>query len=123
VTEPYQSSVYQPGISDNVAGGIAYLTIIPAVVFLIIEPYRKSSFVRFHAWQSIFFFVGMSVVYIVLGALLGIVPFTGAVVVTLWRLLDLAFFVVWIIVMINAFNGKLTKLPLIGNFAEQQANR
>jgi uncharacterized membrane protein len=123
VTESDQSSVFPSGISDNVAGGIAYLTIVPAIVLLVIEPYRKSSYVRFHAWQSIFFFIGMSTIYIILSALLGIVPFAGAAVVTLWRLLDLVFFVVWIIVMVNAFNGKLIKLPFIGQFANQQANR
>jgi uncharacterized membrane protein len=111
------------GISDNAAGGISYLTIIPAIIFLILEPFRRSTYVRFQAWQSIFFFVVLSVVYIVLGALLGIVPFTGIAVVTLWRLLDVLFFLVWIIVAINAFNGKLVKLPLIGRLAEQQANR
>ncbi len=42
------------GLSDNAAGAIAYITIIPAIIFLIVEPYNKNSFVRFHAWQSIF---------------------------------------------------------------------
>ena len=39
------------GLSDNAAAGIAYITIIPAIVFLIIDPFRRSSYVRFHAWQ------------------------------------------------------------------------
>ena len=39
------------GLSDNAAAGIAYITIIPAIVFLIIEPFKRSPFVRFHAWQ------------------------------------------------------------------------
>ena len=42
------------GLSDNAAGALAYLTVIPAIIFLIVEPYNKNSFVRFHSWQCIF---------------------------------------------------------------------
>jgi uncharacterized membrane protein len=42
---------------------------------------------------------------------------------TLWQLVDLAFFVILIILFVNAFNGKLIKLPIIGGLAEKQANR
>ncbi len=45
------------GLSDNAAGAIAYLTFIPAVCFLIMEPYNKNSYIRFHAWQSIMLFI------------------------------------------------------------------
>jgi hypothetical protein len=44
----------QSGLSDNAAGGLAYITIIPAIVFLIVAPFNKNSYVRFHSWQSIF---------------------------------------------------------------------
>ena len=36
------------GLSDNAAGALAYLTVIPAIIFLIVEPYNKNSFVRFN---------------------------------------------------------------------------
>ena len=51
---PVPPQAAQSGLSDNAAGAIAYITIIPAIIFLLVEPYNKSSFVRFHAWQSIF---------------------------------------------------------------------
>ena len=41
------------GLSDNAAGALAYITIVPAIVFLVMPPYNSSSYVRFHAWQSI----------------------------------------------------------------------
>ena len=44
----------QSGLTDNAAGAIAYITFIPAIIFLAIPPYNTSPFVRFHAWQSIF---------------------------------------------------------------------
>jgi uncharacterized membrane protein len=55
------SDLNPSGLSDNVAGGLAYITIIPAIVFLIVEPFKRSSYVRFHAWQSIFLFVAWAV--------------------------------------------------------------
>ena len=38
------------GLSDTAAGALAYVTIIPAIIFLLVEPYNKNSFVRFHSW-------------------------------------------------------------------------
>ena len=38
----------QSGLSDNAAGALAYVTIIPAIIFLVVEPYNKNSFIRFH---------------------------------------------------------------------------
>ncbi len=42
-------------MADNVAGMLAYVTIIPAIIFLVMEPYNRNRFVRFHSFQSIFF--------------------------------------------------------------------
>ncbi len=42
------------GLSDSAAGAIAYMTFIPAVIFLVMEPYSRRPFVRFHAFQCIF---------------------------------------------------------------------
>ena len=38
-------------LSENLAGALAYFTILPAILFLFVEPYRKNIFVRFHALQ------------------------------------------------------------------------
>jgi uncharacterized membrane protein len=117
------SDLNQSGLSNNAAGGIAYLTIIPAIVFLIIEPFKRSSFVRFHAWQSIFFFVAWALVDILVGVVENLAPSAVFLTLTLLQLVGLAFFVVWLVVLINAFNGKRIKLPIIGNVAQQQADR
>jgi len=111
------------GLSDNAAGGIAYITIIPAIVFLIIEPFKRSPFVRFHAWQSIFFFVAWAIVDILVGVVQHIVPSAIFLTLTVLQLVGLAIFVVWLIVFISAFGGKRIMLPIIGNLAERQANR
>jgi uncharacterized membrane protein len=111
------------GLSDNAAGGIAYITIIPAIVFLIIEPFKRSPFVRFQAWQSIFFFVAWAVVDILVGVVQHLIPSAVFLTLTVLQLVGLAIFVVWLIVFISAFGGRSIKLPIIGNLAEAQANR
>src|SRR5580693_8476747 len=52
------------GMTDNVAGMLAYITIIPAIIFLVMEPYNKNRFIRFHAFQNIFFAVALIICWI-----------------------------------------------------------
>jgi uncharacterized membrane protein len=115
VSEPNQS-----GLSDNVAGGLAYVTFIPAIIFLIIEPFNKNVSVRFHSWQSIFLSIAWIVADIILH-IIGRLPGIGLINLILWPVVGLGFLILWLIVMINAFNGKRVKLPIIGNLAEKQA--
>jgi uncharacterized membrane protein len=117
------SDLNPSGLSDNAAGGIAYVTIIPAIAFLVIEPFKRSSFVRFHAWQSIFFFVAWAVVHILIEVVQNLIPTVVFLTLTLWQFVDLTFFVVLIIAFVNAFNGKRFKLPIVGGLAERQADR
>jgi uncharacterized membrane protein len=112
------------GLSDNAAGAIAYLTIIPAVLFLVIEPYNRNPFVRFHAWQSILLCVAAVVVDLLLGfVLMFALIFSPILHMMAWRLIELFWLLVWLVCVVNAAQGKRFKLPFIGGFAEQQANR
>lgn len=104
----------QSGLSSNAAGALAYVTIIPAIIFLIIEPYNKNSYVRFHSWQSIFLGIAMFAVDMVLS----FIPIVGWVIIPFAML---GFLVLWVICLIKALKGERFKLPLIGNFAERQA--
>lgn len=101
------------GLSDNAAGALAYITIIPAIIFLIVDPYNKNSFVRFHAWQNIFITIGWFACSIVL-----VIPILGWIVGLLG---DLALFICWIICIIKASSGQKFMIPFIGPFAEKQA--
>src|ERR1700761_1709422 len=59
-----------PGLTDNVAGALCYLgAFVTGIIFLVISPYNKSRFVRFHAFQSIFYFIAWIVLNIVFGML------------------------------------------------------
>jgi len=109
------------GMADNTAGMLAYITIIPAIIFLVMEPYNKNKFVRFHAWQNIFFALALTVLWIGL-AIIGMIPIIGWLTIILWPLIGLAALVVWILLLIKANKGEKWKLPVIGDLAEKQAN-
>jgi uncharacterized membrane protein len=112
-------------LEENIAGLLAYITIIPAIVFLVIEPYNRNRFVRFHCFQNLFFFVAVIVLEIVLGilsAILHLIPVVGWMVTALlWPLVGLAIFAVWILLMIKAYQHQIYKLPFIGDMAAKQA--
>lgn len=108
------------GLTDNVAGALAYLTIIPAIVFLVIEPFNKRRFVRFHAFQSIFFFVVWIAADVCL-AIIGHIPFLGWATLFLWPLVSLVLFVILLVLALKAYQGQMFKLPVIGDIAQQQA--
>ena len=112
------------GLSENAAAAIAYLTIIPAIIFLVLEPYNKIPLVRFHSWQSI----GLCVAAFVLQVLITFAEiFTHFVpgIILLFSLvhlvIGLGLFLVWLFIILKASKGEWYKLPVIGDFAEKQA--
>ena len=114
-------STAQSGLSENAAGGLAYITIIPAIIFLLVEPYNKSSYIRFHAWQCIFMAIAWFVIdgaVMIFGSFLS---FFRLLTFGLYPLISLAMLILWIMVLIKAFNGERFKLPIIGDLAAKQA--
>lgn len=108
------------GLTDNVAGMLAYVTIIPAIIFLVMEPYNRSRFIRFHSFQSIFFAIAWTALWIVL-SFIAHIPFLGWLTILIWPLVGLAGFVIWIVLLLKANQGQMWKLPVIGDMAEKQA--
>jgi uncharacterized membrane protein len=105
------------GMDQNVAAGLSYIFgWLTGLIFFLME--KQNRFVRFNAMQSILF----SLAYIVLAVFISIVTF---VLPFFWFLGNLAFLgmiVVSVILMVNAFQGKYFKLPVIGDYAERYAN-
>ena len=99
-------------VSDNVAGALAYF-LFPAIIFLLIDPYRNNRFVRFHCFQSIAFAIVSMIPRLAL-----YLPVAG---LFLWPMLELALFVLWLVLLVKAFQGEKFKLPLVGEWAEDQA--
>jgi uncharacterized membrane protein len=115
------------GMASNIAGMLAYFTFIPAIIFLVLEPYNKDRYIRFHAFQSVFFHVAWIAAWIcmiILGIVLGTIPVLGLII---HLLLDLALFIggfiVWLILVIKAYGNQEFHLPVIGNMAEEQAKK
>jgi uncharacterized membrane protein len=103
------------GLDPKVAGLLCYLGgFVTGIIFLILE--KKSRFVKLHAVQSIV----VCVTLIVLNILFGFIPLIGWL---LGLLLAPVSFILWIGLMLLTLQGKLTKLPIIGDWSEQQANK
>lgn len=119
---PYQASpqgsVPQADLKPNVAGMLCYpLSFITGILFLVLTPYNRDRFVRFHAWQSIFFFLAM----VVLSFALRILP---------WPLEGIFVFALQLVAlggtgwsMYKAYHNEWFKLPLVGDWAEKQASK
>jgi uncharacterized membrane protein len=114
------------GLPETLAGAMAYCTIIPAIVFLLVEPYSKNRFVRFHSLQCL----GVCLVALVVGAMLRVagfvlffIPVLGHLLVWLLSMVvTLAFLVVWVVLVVKALQGEMFKLPVVGDFAERRAS-
>jgi uncharacterized membrane protein len=112
ILQPDSSST---GLDPKVAGLLCYLGgFITGIIFLVLE--KQSRFVKLHAVQSIV----VSVSVIVISFIIGLIPIIGWL---LGGLISLASLVLWIGLMLLTLQGKLTKLPIIGDWSEQQANK
>lgn len=100
------------GLEENVEASLCYvLGWITGLIFFLLE--EKSKFVRFHALQSTITFLGFTV----LSIFFGMIPFIGWALSSLIVLLG---FVLWIVLIIKAYQGEKYKLPIAGDIAEQQ---
>lgn len=107
-------------MDPNTSAGLSYLVgWITGLIFFLGE--KQNRFVRFHAMQSILLSVALIVLEVVLGFILAL-PYIGLIGCVLWPLVGLGIFAVWIYCLINAFQGKYFKLPIIGDYAERYAN-
>ncbi|MDR3774285.1 MAG: hypothetical protein P4L26_13100 [Terracidiphilus sp.] len=115
------------GLSDNSIGALAYFTPIPATFFLAIRRYNKRPYVRFHAWQSLVFSAFVFIFGFILSFVLPYARFLGPrLFLGLWWLVVLiwvAIFLVWLWCVVSALNGKRSKLPILGDWADEQAYR
>ena len=112
------------GLSDNTIGAIAYFTPIIAFFFLAIRRYNKRPYVRFHAWQSLLFNIFAISLGYILVHILPFFTFLGIrVLIVVAGLAALVAFLLWLWCVISALNGKCLKLPIIGEWADEQAYR
>ncbi|MFC1938374.1 DUF4870 domain-containing protein [Chloroflexota bacterium] len=98
------------GLEPNIAGLLCYLGgWITGIVFLVLE--KKNKFVRFHALQSIVTFGALTVA----SGLLSWIPFFGGF---FGAFIGILAFILWIVLMVKAYQGELYKVPVAGHVAE-----
>jgi uncharacterized membrane protein len=115
------------GLQPNTAGALTYLAgFITGIIFLVIDPYKSDRFVRFHAFQAIFFnvaWIGFWIIWMIAGMVLGAITkglfFLVELPVNL--LLMVGGFCIWAFLMYSASQGKTFRLPIVGALAAKQA--
>jgi uncharacterized membrane protein len=112
-------------LPETLAGALAYF-LVPAIVFLVVEPYKSNRFVRFHSFQCF----GLCLVGLVMGAMLRVAGYALFFIPALGRLLfllvsmvvSLALFAIWVVLIVKALQGETFELPLVGPFAESHSS-
>lgn len=109
-------------MAENVAGLLCYsLGWITGLIFYFVD---KRPYVRFHAEQSIVVFGGLHIIYFILGSFFGLSPFAGGWTglsfgLGLYGLLNLVGLVLWILLMVKAYQGERFRVPVAADIAEK----
>jgi uncharacterized membrane protein len=114
---PKQTST---GLEPNLAGALSYLCgWVTGLVFYLME--KENNFVRFHAMQSIIVSAAFTVLFIAC-AILGNIPVIGWLFYLVgYPVVGLVSFIVWILLMVKAYQGERYRLPVVGELAEKHS--
>lgn len=114
-SQPQKGASGKSGLTPNLAAALSYLLgFITGIVFLLIE--KENKFVRFHAMQSTLTFGCLFIANLVLT----FIPFLGWVVSTLLSVIGI---ILWLVLMIKAYQGEEFEVPIIGKIAREQMSR
>ena len=109
-------------MDEKVAGLLCYvLGWITGLIFYFID---KRPFVRFHAAQSIVVFAGLQIISIVLGMFFGVSLLAGgmggfSMGYALYGVVDLLGLILWILLMVKAYQGERFRVPIAADIAEK----
>jgi len=113
------------GLTSNLAAALAYvLGIVTGILFLVLEPYKNDRFVRFHAMQSVLFFLAVvvfNIAWVIVVDMLS--AFSGWIAVATFpvgTLIFLGLFLFWLYVMYQAYSRREFRIPVIGAIAAKQ---
>jgi uncharacterized membrane protein len=117
----------QPALAENVAAFLCYLVgWVTGIIFFLID---KRPFVRFHAAQSIVVFGGLHVINIVIGIAFGagfmMMGGYGAfgLGAALYGLISLVAFILWILLMVKAYQHEKFEVPIAAGIAKSFAGK
>jgi uncharacterized membrane protein len=113
-------------MDENVAAALCYLLgVLTGILFLVLEPYNRNPVIRFHAFQSIFVWIAAIVAGMAVSVLaypIAALPFIGWLIdILLWLAFSLGVVGLWLFLMYKAYNRERFVLPVIGIWAEKQA--
>jgi uncharacterized membrane protein len=120
---PPMGSTTAAGLPENTANALCYLLgFITGILFLVMEPYSRNPRTRFHAFQSIFFNLGIVAYFMLSGVLIFMMPTAIWLMITaLNTLLSFGVFLFWLFLMYKAYQGETFVIPVVGPLAQQQA--
>ena len=119
---PAGSAAPSQQMSENLAGLLSYvLGWITGIILYLID---KRPFVRFHAAQSIVVFGGLHIISTVLAMFFGVSMFaTGfagfSATWALFGLIDIVSLVLWILLMIKAYQHERFRVPVAADLADR----
>jgi uncharacterized membrane protein len=113
--------------SERIAGALAYLSFVPAIIFLFLEPYKSNRFLRFHSLQCLMLcgatVVGAAILRLA-SLLFSMIPTLGPLILVIVVVLAiLAAVFLWLVSVVKALQGEMFELPFIGGFARQYAGK
>jgi uncharacterized membrane protein len=125
VAQPVAAQPGTTALTPNIAAALAYiLGFITGILFLVLEPYKRDRFVRFHAMQSILysaagivFRIGWS---ILVSALTDVTAWAIMFLVPLGLVISLGLFLFWLFLMYQAYSNREFRIPIIGAIAAKQ---
>jgi uncharacterized membrane protein len=124
---PVPAAAPAAGLTPNAAGALTYLLgAITGILFLVIDPFKNDRFVRFHAFQSIFFnlaWLAFWIVWGIVGLMLGAISHGLFFIIQLPvnLLITVGGLCLWVYLMYSAYQGKTFKLPIVGPLAANQS--
>jgi uncharacterized membrane protein len=109
--------------AENVAGALAYLTFVPAILFLVLKPYKTKGFVRFHSVQCLLLWGAGGVLALALKLaipLFFLIPLVGPFFeLLIYVVVALAAVLLWLVLIVKALLGEQFQVPLLGEFAAE----
>lgn len=112
VTEnPKQKAIF--GLDENIASFLCYLIIwITGIIIYLLE--KENKMVKFHALQSVLVFLPLNILYWILGYIF----WWSGIGYILTMIVGIGMFILWIVLMIKAYQGERYLLPVVGDIAD-----
>jgi uncharacterized membrane protein len=118
-----QFTDFLDSISNRTASILCYVPVfgvIPAIIFLASQKFRRNIWVRFDAFQALYLFVTWLILSSALPTLISGVPGFGFE-HALFALVKLAVVLCWIYLLVKAAQTQQVRLPILGDLAARSA--